>query len=65
MTQRAREVIRTTLRDDPTTEVRFVNALTVDTTFLRPSPLGNVLFVNPVHRDFVDAIRARPQGSAG
>lgn len=57
MPERARDVISATLREDPSTEVRFIDALTVDTSFFRASPQGNVLFVNPVHRAFVEELR--------
>lgn len=57
MPERAHAAIRAVLGDTPDTVVRFVDALTVDTYFLREDRAGLVLFVNPVHQELVDLLR--------
>ena len=49
--------IRRALLEDPDVDIRFVDAITVDSHLLSTHGQALILFVHPQHRELVDELR--------
>ena len=49
--------IRRALLEDPAVDIRFVDAITVDSHLLSTHGQALILFVHPQHREVVDELR--------
>ncbi|MGD8194354.1 hypothetical protein ACEXQB_007645 [Herbiconiux sp. P18] len=66
MPARVDAVLAAVLERDPSTQVLYNAAVTPDSHFLVQAPAGSKIFVHPMHRPFVESVRAgSPAGSAG